>query len=139
LLAVDGSEGAARATSRVLALRDALRDGAALELHLLTVDRPLSGDVTRFIAGKTVNDYHREQGDAALAPARALLDAGGLAHQDHQRIGEPGPTIADAARELGCDMIVVGARGLSAPAAALLGSVAHSAIEHATVPVLVVK
>jgi nucleotide-binding universal stress UspA family protein len=36
-------------------------------------------------------------------------------------------------------LIVMGARGLGTHTAALLGSVAQSAIEHAGVPVLVVK
>jgi YjbE family integral membrane protein len=139
LLAVDGSEGAAHAVRQLLGLRSDLREGEALAVHVLNVQRPLSGDVTRFIGGQTLEDYHRERAEAALAPARATLDSAGLAHQSHQRIGEPGPTIASVARELGCDMIVMGARGVSSNTAALLGSVAQSAIEHAAVPVLVVK
>ena len=139
LLAVDGSEGAAHAVRQLLGLRSDLREGQALAVHVLNVQRPLSGDVTRFIGGQTLEDYHRERAEVALAPARATLDGAGLAHQSHQRIGEPGPTIAEVARELGCDMIVMGARGLGSHTAALIGSVAQSAIEHAGVPVLVVK
>ena len=139
LLAVDGSEGSAHAVRQLLGLRSDLREGEALAVHVLNVQRPLSGDVTRFIGGQTLEGYHRERAEAALAPARATLKGAGLAHQSHQRIGEPGPTIAEVARELGCDMIVMGARGLGSNAAALLGSVAQSAIEHAAVPVLVVK
>jgi YjbE family integral membrane protein len=139
LLAVDSSEGALRAVRQLLSLRNDLREGAALAVHLLNVQRPLSGDVTRFVPGQSVEGYHRERAEAALAPARAVLDAAGLAHQDHQRVGDPGATIADAARDLGCDLIVMGARGLGTHTAALLGSVAQSAIEHAGVPVLVVK
>ena len=139
LLAVDGSEGATRAARQLLSLRSDLRESEALAVHVLHVQRPLSGDVTRFIGGQTLEDYHRERAEAALAPARATLDGAGLAHQSQMRIGEPGPTIAEVARELGCDMIVMGARGLGSHTAALLGSVAQSAIEHANVPVLVVK
>jgi YjbE family integral membrane protein len=139
LLAVDGSEGAGHAARHLLALRDDLRQGAGLDVHLLNVQRPLSGDVSRFVAGQTVEDYHHERAESALVPARALLDAAGLAHRDHRRIGEPGPTIAEVARETGCDLIVMGARGLGGHTAALLGSVTQSAIEHAGVPVLVVK
>ena len=139
LLAVDGSEGAGHALRRLVALRDDLRQGAALDVHLLNVQRPLSGDVTRFVAGQAIDDYHQERAEKALVPARALLDAAGLAHRDHRRVGEPGPTIAEVARETGCDLIVMGARGLGSHTAALLGSVAQSTIEHAGVPVLVVK
>jgi nucleotide-binding universal stress UspA family protein len=54
-------------------------------------------------------------------------------------VGPPGPTIAETAGALGCDLIVLGARGLGSHTAALLGSVAQSTIENAGVPVLVVK
>jgi YjbE family integral membrane protein len=139
LLAVDGSEGAAQAVRRLLALRGDLRDGSALQVHLINVQRPVSGDVARFVPGQTLDDYHRERSEKALAPAREMLDAAGLAHQDLQRVGDPGVTIAQAARELGSDLIVMGARGLASHTAALLGSVAQATIEHAAVPVLVVK
>jgi YjbE family integral membrane protein len=139
LLAVDGSEGAGHAVRRLLALRDDLRQGPALEVHLINVQRPLSGDVSRFVPGQTLEDYHHELGERALAPARALLDGAGLAHRDHQRVGDPGPTIAELAREAGCDLIVMGTRGLGSHGAALLGSVAQSAVEHSSVPVLLVK
>jgi len=139
LLAVDGSHGALKAAQHLIGLRQDLRDGQALDVHLLSVQRPLSGDVNRFLSGQTLDDYHRERSDAALAPARTALDAAGLGHHDHWRIGEPGPTIAEVCREQACDMIVMGARGLGAAGAALLGSVAQSTIEHASVPVLVVK
>jgi YjbE family integral membrane protein len=139
LIAVDGSAGAYHAAQRALQLRSELREGGKLDWHLLNVQRPLTSDVTRFIAGTTVDDYHREKSDAALAPARRVFADAGAVAQEHRRVGEPGATIAEAARDLGCDLIVVGARGLGTHTAALLGSVAQSTIEHAGVPVLVVK
>jgi YjbE family integral membrane protein len=139
LLAVDGSEGSVKAAQQLLALRDDLRHGQGLAVELLNVQRPVSGDVSRFVPGQTLEDYHQERGDQALAPVRAVLDAVGLAHRDHTRVGEPGTTIAEAARELGCDMIVMGSRGLGANTGALLGSVAQGTLEYATVPVLLVR
>ena len=139
LLAVDGSAGALHAAQRLLALRDDLREGRSLAVHLLNVQRPLSGDVTRFVGGQTLEDYHKERAEAALAPARSALSAAGLTFQEHRHIGEPGVTIAEVARALNCELIVMGARGLGSNAAALLGSVAQSTIERAAVPVLVVK
>ena len=60
-------------------------------MQLLNVQRPVSGDVSRFVPGQTLEDYHHERSEQALVPARAVLDAAGLAHQDHSRVGEPGP------------------------------------------------
>jgi YjbE family integral membrane protein len=139
LLAVDGSESASLAVQRLLALRGDLREPTQLDVHLLNVQRPVSGDVARFVPGETLEDYHRERSDKALEPARQLLDAAGLAFTEHRRVGDPGPSIAGLASELGCDLIVMGARGLGSHTAAPLGSVARATAEHATKPLLLVK
>ena len=139
LLASDGSAGAAKALQQLLFLRQNLRDGAGLELHLVNVQRPVSGDVASFIASGTLDDYHRERSDKALQPARDALKAAGLAFTEHRQVGDPGPTISHLAANQGCDLIVMGSRGLGSHTAALLGSVASSTLAHAAVPVLVVQ
>ena len=139
LLAVDGSEDSLVATRHLVTLRDDLRDGRTLAVHMLNVQRPLSGDVTRFVAGQTVEGYHHERAEAALAPARAVLAAAGVTFTEHRQTGDAASSIADSARALGCELIVMGARGLGSNAAALLGSVTQSTIERSTTPVLVVK
>jgi YjbE family integral membrane protein len=139
LLAVDGSEGAAHAVQELMTLRDDLRDPAALDLHLVNVQRPLPGDVSPFVVEQTRQQYHREHGDAALAPTRTTLDGAGCRYEVHELVGEPGPTIAALADQIGADMIVMGTRGLGTHTGALLGSVAQSTVEHAAVPVLLAK
>ena len=139
LLAVDGSEGSARAVQHLIKLRQDLRDPSALDVHLVNVQRPVSGDVSRFVSGETLEGYHRERSETALAPARDLLRAAGVTFSEHQIAGDPGPTIAQTAAAQGCDLIVMGTRGLGSSSAMLLGSVAHSAAESSTVPVLLVK
>jgi nucleotide-binding universal stress UspA family protein/threonine/homoserine/homoserine lactone efflux protein len=139
LLAVDGSDGAAQAVRQLIALRQDLRAPGALELHLINVQRPVSGDVATFVPGETLDDYHRERSEKALAPAREQLRAAGIACTEHRHVGAPGPTIARVANEQHCDLIVMGTRGLGSHTGALLGSVAQGTLEHASVPVLVVK
>jgi len=139
LLAVDGSEGSSRAVHHLLAMRQELRDPAALEIHLLNVQRPVSSDVSSMVASESLQEYHQERSDTALVAARALLTGSGAAYKEHTRVGAPGPTITEVAREQGCDMIVMGTRGLGTHTAALIGSVAQSTVEHASVPVLLVK
>ena len=139
LLAVDGSEGAAHAVRHLLAMRAELRDPDGVELHLVNVQPPLSGDVSAFIAAQARDDYHHERGAAALAPARELLDRAGVRYQVFEPVGDPGPTIAALADTLGADLIVMGTRGLGGHAGALLGSVAQRTVEHAGVPVLLAK
>jgi nucleotide-binding universal stress UspA family protein len=58
---------------------------------------------------------------------------------DDHRVGDPGPTIADAAQQDACDLIVMGTRGMGSHAGALLGSVAQGAVSEAQIPILLVK
>jgi YjbE family integral membrane protein len=139
LLAVDGSDNAARATQHVIDMRKDLAEPAALDLHLVHVQRPVSGDVSSFIASQSLEEYYKEQSDQALEPSRRLLDEAGVTYQVHERVGVPGEAIAKEAHTQACDLIVLGTRGHSAQVSALLGSVAQSTIEHARVPVLLVK
>ena len=106
---------------------------------MINVQRPVTGEVSSFISSTSVEDYHRERGEAALAPARAALSAAGVTFQEHLRVGVPGPTIAEVAKAMACDLIVMGPRGLGGAAGAMAGSVAQSTVEHSTVPVLLAK
>ena len=139
LLAVDGSEYSAHAVRYLIGVRQDLSQPEALDVHLLNVQRPVSGDVSRFVAGDTLKEYHTEGSEQALAPARALLDAAGLKYKEHQRVGDPAQCIADAAQELGSDMVIMGTRGMGGVAAGLIGSVAQATVAQCGVPVLLVK
>ncbi len=139
LLAVDGSESAEHAVNYLLAVRQSMREPEAMELHLINVQRPVSGDVSRFVAGETLKDYHLERAEKALAPARALLSAAGQTYKEHQRVGDPATSIAEVAQSEGCDLVVMGTRGLGGHTAGLIGSVAQGTVANSSVPVLLVK
>lgn len=138
LLAVDGSDAAARATQHVVALRSGMADPSACQVHLVHVQRPLSGDISSFVGSKTVEEYYQEQNDAALVRARGLLDAAGVPYQAHALTGDPGTTIANQAGRLASGLIVMGTHG-AGMGAALLGSVAQATLGQAKVPVMLVK
>ena len=139
LVAIDGSPGSARALDETLALRRQWRDGDSIELQLVNVQRPVSGDVAGFVAAESIEDYHRERADKALAAAQQRLRDAGITFTEHRKVGDPGRSIASVAATAACDMIVMGARGLGSHTGALLGSVAAATLEHAGVPVLVVR
>lgn len=138
LVAVDGSPGAARALREALALRAQLRQGDKVELHMVNVQRPVSGNVASFVSSGSIEDYHRERAEQALEPARAMLRDAGQAFVEHRKVGQPAEVISEVAAQQGCDLIVMGSRGLGTHTGALLGSVAAATLEHAGVPVLVV-
>jgi nucleotide-binding universal stress UspA family protein len=120
-------------------MRSRLAPDVALQVDLVNVQRGVSGDVASFVAREALQDYHRERSDQALAPVRALLDAAGVKYGVHQFVGSPGRVIAEFAAERNADQIVMGTRGLGTHTGALLGSVTQETLEHATVPVVVVR
>ena len=137
-LAVDGSEPSDRALAYVIGLQRG-RPDSPLELHLVNVQRPVSGEVSRFVPGQNLKDYHAENAERAMAPARARLEEAGMAFTEHRSIGDPASMIAEIAQAQHCDLIVMGSRGLGGHTAGLVGSVAQGTIVSAPVPVLLVK
>ncbi len=85
LIPIDGSAASVRALEQLLQ-----RGTAGLELHLLNVQLPVDGNVRSFVSSDELNAYHRNEGLAELATARALLDAAGASYQQHVLVGPPG-------------------------------------------------
>lgn len=55
------------------------------------------------------------------------------------KVGHPAKIIKDDAESTGADLIVMGSRGRGGFSEMLLGSVSHSVVNHARVPVLIVR
>ena len=133
LVAVDGSKEAK------LALKDAidLALDSNARLTLVHVCTPAPGIIKSTPAGAAVAaelpEYHskvlREMVDLVPKelPVTTLMLEGNPAH-----------SIVQAAKQYDHDLIVIGSRGRGRATAALLGSVSHSVLHEAPVPVLVV-
>ena len=134
LIPLDGSAAGARAIEQVLQ-----RGAAGLELHLLNVQLPVDGNVRSFVSSDELNAYHRDEGLAELAVARALLDAAGVAYQQHVLVGHPADQISRFAAEQGFDEIVMGTHGRTGLLQLLMGSVAAEVSEQAKTRVTLVK
>jgi len=137
LVAVDGSVHALEAARHALRLREA---GLNCALVLATVQEPTylyervlapTADVLERVTGAI--------GHRALESAEALWHRAGVPFEIEIGSGEVAPTLLALARDLGCDGIVLGARGLGAMRAALLGSVSQAVLHAATLPVTVVR
>lgn len=137
LLPVDGSEGSVRAARQVAGMAVCLKD---LEVHLANV-QPLGDDwmVRRMIKPEELTRMEQEWAESAIGPVRTILQAAGVSCVEHIAQGEIAETIARLARELACDQIVMGTRGLSPLRDLLLGSVAIKVLHLAHVPVTLVK
>lgn len=92
-----------------------------------------------FVSQEDLDRYHREEGLAALATARKVLDGAGIPYSYHIAVGHVAQSIIRYATEHRFDMIVMDTHGRGALLSALLGSVAHDVLEHASVPVTLVN
>lgn len=137
LVAVDGSESSNRTVSHLL--KKLAWYKGPVEVHLLNVQPPLPSNVARFVPASQLNDYHRERAEEALAPARALFDAGKVPYVLHMGVGEPAHVITAYARDQSIDEIVMGCRGLGSVAGIVLGSVTTKVLGLTEIPVLLVK
>ena len=138
LVAVDGSDNALGAVQHVIKL---VRDREPLEVHLLNVQAPLHGDVSMFVNGSVIRDFHAEQAQKALARACGMLEDAGIAYTCHVEVGHAAAVIAQYAKKLDCDKVIMGTRGLGTMGSLLLGSVSHEAIHQMdpSIPVTLVK
>jgi nucleotide-binding universal stress UspA family protein len=135
LVPIDGSDNARRALDHAIALVEA----AGGEIEILNVQPPVSGAVAGFVGSTGVKAYHLAEADKVLASAKRRIEKAGIVFRHHVCVGQPGPTIAEFVRDSKCNHVVMGNRGLGAPAGLLLGSTAMKVIELVDVPVTLVK
>lgn len=137
LVPIDGSEVSDRAVERLVRKLPWFRESP--ELHLINVQPHLHQDVSKFVGREQVEKLHHERGLEALASARKILEAAGVAYTHHVCEGDPAQTIAHFARERQVDQIVMGTRGHGGLVGMLLGDVARKVIHLSEAPVLLVK
>lgn len=134
LLSVDGSTCSARAACYLT--RHWPTDAA---VTLLNVDPPLRESIAGRLDADSVERFHRDNGSAALKPARRVLAKAGHVFDERLLVGDPGIEIARFARRGRYDLIVMGSHGRTALKNLFLGSVVVKVLSGSSVPVLVVR
>lgn len=139
LVATDGSRHALHAVKYAARLSRLLRSASNV-ITLISVHDDIGlRSAKSFVGGATVADYLREMSEKELKPARRLLDTAGVKHDIVIRTGHVAREINAFANTGKYDMIVMGAKGRSAIADLLLGSVAQRVLATAKQPVVLVK
>jgi len=117
------------------------RDGLRANFVLANVQEPASlYEVVVAHDAQVIESVTTGAAVHALAAAQVLLRAAGAEFEVEIASGDPGHTLIDIAERFECDMVVMGARGVGAPAhAARLGSVANAVLHAAAVPVTIVR
>lgn len=134
LFATDGSEQARKAlmTTREL----------ATFIHAEVIVVHAYAPVPVLLGAPYYDDLLSEQVSASnevIEDAVQILSAEGIPVERELLAGSPADAIVQTAEAHHCDLIILGARGLSDLEGLLLGSVSHDVIRHAHCPVLVVR
>ncbi|WP_163858451.1 universal stress protein [Paenibacillus elgii] len=136
LVAYDGSELSQRALAKAKEL--AGESNAKLDVvHVL--HHPV------VVIGEAVVSPPRSYEEEYIQHAQSLIDqakreiAGFPDAKASLLQGQPADSVLDYAGEIGADLIVIGSRGLSGLNEWVLGSVSHHVVQHARIPVLVIK
>jgi Ca2+-transporting ATPase len=135
LVPVDGSPNCQFAVKHVI---KQFMNNTAMEVHLLNVQPPFNRYIASFISSKSRQDYHREQAEKALRPIRQTLDGFGIPYSVHIEVGEKAECIADKARRLRCDQIVMSAARKNSLTRLIENSVTNKVLELTPVPVEVI-
>ena len=135
LIPVDSSRNCQFAVKHVI---KQFMNNTAMEIHLLNVQSPFSRDVARFVSRKSLHDYHRDQAEKALGPARQMLDGYGIPYSAHSEVGVRAKAIADAARRLHCDQIVMSTARKNSLTRLIENSLTNKVLELTPVPVEVI-
>ena len=135
LVPVDGSRNSEHALHQVVT---EFLGGPPLEVHLLNVQAPFSRHIAQFVSKKARDEFHREQAEKALAPARELLARHGVPFSAHMRIGDKAKMIVDEARRLRCQRIIMATARKNSITRMLQDSVTNGVLEQTSVPVEII-
>ena len=135
LLPVDGSKTSRTAKEHAIAL------ATAMEAEIVLVY--ITGLIPAIITGKPREEAvnaQKEEADTVLKPYRNYLNDHRITYNEViSSAFHPGDEICKIANNEGCDLIVMGSRGLSDIEGLFLGSVTHRVLARCDIPVMVVR
>lgn len=134
LVPLDGSENAELACKHAISLA---RTGN-MEMVLLHC----YGELPATIGGSARDEIialSEEEGNGILSTCRDICEHNKIPCKSIVYCGSPGRSIVSVAQAEGCDLIVMGSRGLSDFTGMVMGSVSHRVLRHASIPVLIVR
>ncbi|MEP7154882.1 MAG: universal stress protein [Betaproteobacteria bacterium] len=135
LIPVDGS---ANSLNAVRSAINAWRAGEAGHLLLVNVQPRFSRYISRWISRDARDRYRREQSTLALAAARELATCSGAPFTTYMMVGPTERCVADLARDLHCNEILVGASPQGIANRFLNNSLAVRLMDTSFVPVKVI-
>lgn len=140
VVGTDGSDTAKEAVRQATEVAKAL--GASV--HIVSAYEPVAESRLREERVQVPDDLQwmvnpREDVEATLREAAAIVEAEGIEVATYAREGDPADAILDVAEEQKSDLVVVGNKGMTGARRFLLGSVPNKVSHHAPCSVLIIR
>ncbi len=138
LVAIDGSKNSLRALKHAIKLAARLSEPSELLLVNAHDDIALRG-ASQFVGKDAVKGYLDDLSRGELADAIKAAEKAKVKFEAKMLRGQVAQSIAKAAADADCELIVLGSKGRSAIKDLLIGSVAQRVASLSDVPVTLVK
>lgn len=138
LVAYDGSKASNKALDRAIELAKLSPDAVLDVIHAFDFPRVFIGEGLAPLPPSLNNDYYNLAVQTTDEAKERIQAAGVTANVDLIQ-GAAAEVLLDFAKENGSDIIIIGSRGLGGIREFVLGSVSHNVVQHAQIPVLIVK
>jgi nucleotide-binding universal stress UspA family protein len=137
LLAIDGSAASLEAVRFVIRMA---QDGLNTSVVLANVQEPATlYELVVAHDPQVIEEVSAAAGANTLLAAETLLKDANIDYQCEIASGDPANTLVDILENFECDLVVMGASGMTTLRSALLGSVSNEMLHAAGVPVMIVK
>jgi len=138
LVPFDGSKASRKALDKAIQLADTDSSVELDVINVLQFPALIIGEAMIPAPAAVQKEYY-DASEELLQEARSLLSSLPNPTKAVQEDGQPAEAILEYAEKNGIDLIVIGSRGLGNIRSFVLGSVSHNVVQHAKIPVLVVK
>ncbi|MCD9022521.1 universal stress protein [Cohnella silvisoli] len=137
LVPYDGSNTSAKALDKAIQFVKADPATQLTVAHVINLQPLVVADIT-FVQPEGYQEQVKKQGNELLDKIKQRL--GELPHTNVVVLaGSPAEAIVDYSDNSDCDLIIMGSRGLGAIREFMVGSVSHNVLQHARIPVLIMK
>lgn len=136
LVPIDGSKNSEFAVRHIV---NQFLQNSAMEIHLINIQPKLSRHIGRFLSKQNVQQWNQEKSNQALVGARKILESHAIPHSVTSKTGDKAKIIADEARRLRCDQIVLGTARKNSLTRMLENSTTNKLIEITNIPVEVIS